>query len=131
MGRGQKTFAYLKAFEEDKERIHPYFTQSGEDREGKGDQYISNMRNGATAGFKYFSLDCLKSITVRVRGEGNGQMEVRIRPGSEPFASVAIQQQCQWQDFTARVSTEIVGTQALYFTYTGEGYVDFTAFTLE
>ena len=32
-------------------RDHPYFTQSGRDREEHGDQYIANMRDGATAGF--------------------------------------------------------------------------------
>lgn len=35
---------------------HPYFTQTGKDREGNGDQYIANMRDGAVAGFKYFDI---------------------------------------------------------------------------
>ena len=35
---------------------HPYFTQSGGDREGDGDQYIANLQNGAWAGFKYFAF---------------------------------------------------------------------------
>ena len=40
---------------------HPYFTQTGKDREENGDQYIANMRDGATAGFKYFTFDGTES----------------------------------------------------------------------
>ena len=37
----------------------------------------------------------------------------------------------EWKEFTGVVNRLVSGTHALYFTYTGEGYVDFTAFTLE
>lgn len=128
---GGKTFAYLKTHEKDRKMLHPYFTQSGEDREGDGDQYIANMRQGATAGFKYFDFDGLHTVTVRVRGRGKGQMEVRTSPDAAPIAIFSLRQKETWQDFTGLVNSKVTGTQALYFTYTGEGYVDFTAFTLE
>ena len=126
-----KTFAYLKTFEKDRKNIHPYFTQSGEDREENPDQYIANMRDGATAGFKYFAFDGLKTVTVALRGAGKGQMEVRLHPDSAPIALFSVHPDASWKQFTSRVNREVAGEQALYFTYTGEGYVDFTAFTLE
>ncbi len=36
---------------------HPYFTQTGRDREKDGDQYIANIQGGAEAGFKYFAFE--------------------------------------------------------------------------
>lgn len=129
--KGGKTFAYLKTFEKDKKGSHPYFTQSGEDREENPDQYIANMRDGATAGFKYFAFDDLKTVTVTLRGAGKGQIEVRLHPDSAPIALFSVHPGADWKNFTGRVNKEVTGEQALYFTYTGEGYVDFTAFTLE
>ena len=89
------------------------------------------MRRGATAGYKYFDFVELRSVTVRVRGKGKGQMEVRTRPDAAPIAVFSLRPGDTWQDFTGLVNSRVTGKQALYFTYTGEGYVDFTAFTLE
>lgn len=129
--KGGKTFAYLKTFEKDKKKLHPYFTQSGEDREGDGDQYIANMRDGATAGYKYFDFDGLNTVTVSLRGQGEGQMEVRLRPDEAPIALFSVHPGAAWKQFTGTVNTPVSGKQALYFTYSGEGYVDFNSFTLE
>lgn len=129
--KGGKTFAYLKTFEKDKKKIHPYFTQSGEDREGDGDQYIANMRDGATAGYKYFDFDGLNTVTVSLRGQGKGQMEVRLHPHEAPIALFSVHPEAAWKRFTGIVNTPVSGKQALYFTYSGEGYVDFNTFTLE
>ena len=53
---------------------HPYFTQSGEDRERDPDQYVKNFCDGATAGFKYFDFDgCAHGISVTVRGKAKGK----------------------------------------------------------
>ena len=41
---------------EELRRDHPVFTQDGEDREECPNQHIANMHDGATAGFKYFSM---------------------------------------------------------------------------
>lgn len=125
------TIAYLKTHEKDKKQLHPYFTQSGEDRESNPDQYIANMRSGATAGFKYFDFDGLKSITVTLRGQGNGQMEVRLHPDHAPIALFSVHPDCDWKQFTGIVNTPVTGKEALYFTYSGEGYVDFNSFALD
>jgi hypothetical protein len=124
------TFAYLKTFEKDPQKRHPYFTQSGADREGDADQYIANMRCGATAGFKYFALQQPGAITVRVRGKGQGTMEVRTAPDGAVIAAVSVFQKPVWRSFTADITSAVDGVHALYFTYNGEGFVDFDSFTL-
>lgn len=125
------TFAYLKTFEKDRRKVHPYLTQSGQDREDDGDQYIANMRDGATAGYKYFVFEDLSSVSVSLRGQGRGCMELRTCPDGDPIASVEVCPEARWKRFSAPVTCGISGRHALYFTYRGTGYVDFRDFTLD
>ena len=55
---------------------HPYFTQTGKDRECDDTQYIANMLDGAVAGFKYFEMGKASRIFVEVRGKAEGVMQV-------------------------------------------------------
>jgi len=49
---------------------HPYFTENSE-----GIQYIANMREGATAVFKYFDLT--PNVKIRADHTGKGKMEIK------------------------------------------------------
>lgn len=111
---------------------HPYFTQSGKDRESDGDQYIANMHSGATAGFKYFLFDGTeKKITVELGGTAKGVIQVSVDEG---FATLAAE-----TEFTSDGSETVIaadltvpeGKYPLYLRFCGEGAVDFRAFTLE
>lgn len=124
------TFPYLKTREKDREKKHPYFTQSGNDRESDGDQYIANMRDGACAGFKYFSFEGLKSISIVVRGDAEGKMEVYTRDNDVLIASVKIHNSENFVKYDAEVCKKIDGKEALYFTYKGKGSIDFKEFEL-
>ena len=126
----QGTFAYLKTREKDKKKLHPYFTQSGTDREDNPDQYIANMKDGATAGFKYFDFRELKQISISARGTGSGRMEVRTASSGAVLTSIAIKPSASWTTFHGAVTGDVSGTQALFFTYKGDEAVDFKEFTL-
>lgn len=126
----QGTFAYERVREKDRKRLHPFFTQSGADREENGDQYIANMRDGASAGFRYFNLNEPGKISVRVRGQGSGRVTVSTTPSGAPIAVIPAGQSLDWKDFEGKVNTHLSGVYPLYFTYAGEGYMDFSAFTL-
>jgi hypothetical protein len=114
-------------------REHPYFTQTGKDRESDGDQYIANMRDGATAGFKYFLFETAGEIEVQVAGKASGVMVVSHDPeGKQIVAEVPIQCNSGHETqvaFATRASFE-KGVWPLYFTYVGEGTIDFIGFTL-
>ena len=128
---GQKgTFAYVKNHH--KETEYPYFTQTGSDREDQGDQYIANMMQGATAGFKYFDFDQDQParIAVKVKGNGSGKLVVKTDLSAAPVAEIAVEPSEDWKEFETALP-KISGTQALYFTYTGSGSMDFTEFTLD
>ena len=106
----------------------PKITQLG----GDGDEnvgYIANMRNSATAGFKYFDIKGLKSITLRTKGYATGEMEIKTSWDGEALAKVPIGYANEWKDETVNVSIPD-GKHALYFTFKGDGYLQFASFTL-
>lgn len=109
---------------------HPYFTQSGGDRESHGDQYIANMRDGAVAGFKYFQMGAADEISIEVRGKAHGEMAVCDTPDFAdasliPVVSDGGRREC----FGALHIGE--GKKALYFQFRGTGAVDFIGFELK
>ena len=110
---------------------HPYFTQSGKDREEKGDQYIANMRDGAVAGFKYFQMGDASRIAVEVRGSGDGTMEVSDTPDfGRLCACIPVKPEGRVQTADAPLQVE-PGKRPLYFRFRGEGAVDFIAFEIK
>ena len=106
---------------------HPYFTQTGGDREGDGGQYIANMRSGSVAGFKYFQIGKKTAVSLEAGGDGKGVMQVSDRPDfAHICAEVTIMSGLAWD---APLHME-PGVRALYFRFRGEGAVSFHAFTL-
>ncbi len=108
---------------------HPAFTQDGPDRECDPNQYIENMRDGATAGFRYFDFKEAKVIMVKVRGTGSGEMVVRDERGGHVVARIPVEPSGSWECFPASLQIE-EGVRPLYFTFEGEGALDFFSFTL-
>ncbi|MCD8074900.1 MAG: family 43 glycosylhydrolase [Lachnospiraceae bacterium] len=108
---------------------HPYFTQTGKDREQGGDQYIANMRDGATAGYKYFDFNNLTGISVELKGAA-GTMEVSCDPDfGQVIARIPVQNSPDYTEYRIKAGAAN-GVHPLYFRYCGDGAVDFRAFTL-
>lgn len=108
---------------------HPYFTQSSEDREDNGDQYIANMQDGSWAGFKYFAFENARRISITARGNGVGSMIVSNSRGAAPCAVIPLSPAQEWSAFTADFHCT-PGVHPLFFTYEGSGAVDFLSFSL-
>ena len=135
--RGSRKEAGIIAFLEDfaakrdKKKLLPYFTQSGEDREKNGDQYLANMKDGAWAGIKYFAFDGTeRRITVSIRGTAAGTVKVYTNRNMPPVASLLIRPSKDWTEYTGKLSVP-VGTAPLVFLYEGPGSLDFLNFTIE
>lgn len=110
--------------------VHPYFTQTGEDREEQGDQYIANMQDGAVAGFKYFDLTETRRIRIEISGNGKGYMKVM----SGPEGSVCCRIPVDTGNPAAVMESELNlhdDRAQLYFRFTGEGSINFHSFELE
>lgn len=104
---------------------HPYFTQSGKDRESDGDQYIANVCDGTTIGFKYFSFDNAKSIGVEVRGNAKGRFVVCDE--KEIVSEIEVN---GTGTFSAPLSISD-GTHPLFLKFCGKGKCDFISLILE
>ncbi len=118
---------------------HPYFTQSGKDREENGDQYIANMRNGAVAGFKYFYMEEPTKMFIEVSGNtsktSSGKMVVSDKSDfSNIISEIHIQTRGKYMGknkiFFSEKLKFIEGEKALYFKYVGDGAINFYGFEL-
>ncbi|MBQ9613849.1 MAG: family 43 glycosylhydrolase [Lachnospiraceae bacterium] len=105
---------------------HPAFTQDTSDGQS-GEQYISNMRNGASAVFKYFAPAEISQIRLTVRGKGKGQIQVYVN--DQPAAAVDVIPSKDWTTISAPF-TPASEKYSLRFTFEGQKAVDFKAFEL-
>ena len=111
---------------------HPYFTQTGKDREKDGDQYIANMRDGSAAGFKYFQMGKANYVSVEVKGDAAGKIQVSDQKDfSEIHAEIPIRVAAGITKCFGGEPRIEKGIKALFFRYKGEGAVDFLAFELK
>lgn len=107
----------------------PRITQDGRD----GDEetgYIANMKESATAGFKYFDCRGVSKVRIKVRGYCRGKFEVKTSWEGEVLGSIEVGFSNIWQEYSADIRIPD-GIQALYFTYRGDGSASLASFTLE
>ena len=91
--------------------------------------FIANMRDGATAGFKYFHFQGVRRVSIRVRGYCKGEFQVKTAWNGPVLGSIPVFNANIWTDFAADVAIPD-GVHPLYFTYTGSGNASFASFTL-
>ncbi len=97
----------------------PKITQDGRD----GDEetgYIANMRDGATAGFKYFDCEGIRQVRIRARGYAKGAFEIKTAWNGPALGKIPIEFTNIWVAYTADIVIPD-GIQAIYITYTGSG----------
>ena len=114
--------------------LHPRLTQEGPDRESDPGQYVANLRDGATAGYKYFDFDSARpqSISVQIRGRAKGVLYVYgSEPGGFPAARIPVDVKTKdWVNAAAALRVEGSRTP-LFFLYRGSGKLDFRSFALQ
>ena len=106
----------------------PKITQEIEEG-GHGIGYVANMRSSATAGFRYFDCRDIRKVSIRTKGYANGQMELRTAWDGEIIGTFPIGYANVWHDTEADITIPD-GIRSLYFTFTGQGHLQFAGFTL-
>lgn len=88
-------------------------------------QFVRRMSDGTTAGFKYFYARQCRGVSLSVRGNGSGVLDIRLDdPENGPQIGAAqVTPSEDWQNVAA--DAPFSGIHALYFTYRGDGTVDF------
>ncbi|MBO9598988.1 MAG: family 43 glycosylhydrolase, partial [Cohnella sp.] len=107
----------------------PKITQDGKD----GDEevgYIANMRDSATAGFKYLRCEGIKKVTIKVRGYCRGAFEIKTAWDGPALASIPVDFTNVWKAYSTDVAIPD-GVHAIYFTYRGGGGAALASFELE
>lgn len=107
----------------------PKITQEGKD----GDEelgYIANMKDGATAGFKYFDIQDVEAIEITTRGYARGEFLVKTAWDGPALAKIPIHLSNAWKTYSAKIALP-KGKQALYFTFSGTGSTQFASFELK
>lgn len=107
----------------------PKVMQDGRD----GDEepgYIGNMKDSATAGFKYFCFEGVSAISITVRGYTGGIFEVRTEREGAVLAEIPVINSNVWETYTADVELPD-GVGALYLTYRGGGNASLLSFELK
>ena len=116
---------------EDIRTKHPAFSQDGEDRENDPSQFIRNMCDGSSAGFKYFvPADHIK-LSVFTRGD-EGLFEIRDRFNGPLLNTIHLDSNEEFSESeTVMIDLPKTNRFSLYFTYKGNGHIDFDSFSLK
>lgn len=94
-------------------------------------QYVKNVKDGATVGFKYFQCDYTTLGSLTLRGNAEGVIEVRTVKEGDVQGKIDLQiSDGSWNKVEAAVQLPD-GVNALYLTFCGTGAFDFAEFTLE
>jgi hypothetical protein len=109
----------------------PKITQDGKDGD-KEIGYIANMRDGATAGFKYFDCKGVKKITIKARGGlgFGGAFEIMTEWNGTPICTIKTVTTNEWKEYSSDISIPD-GVHALYFRFVGRTQTSLASFTLE
>ena len=110
---------------------HPAFSQDGEDRENDPGQYIRNMRDGSTAGFKYFEPVNSNGLSVFTRGD-EGIFEIRNRLNGPVLNTIHLKRNTDFKE-SETVIVDFPETEkfSLYLTCKGNGHIDFDSFVFK
>ena len=108
----------------------PKVTQSGEDGDENADFYIADMKNGSSAGYKYFAFSGgVYRITVTYRG-GGGELSLALGEKAAALIRQAISEKQSWTvlSLTAQIPA---GKQPLFFRYSGHVSMDLLKFEIK
>lgn len=106
----------------------PKITQDGTDGE-ECSAYVCNLRNGASAGFKFFDCKGVKAVSIRTRCYASGFVAVKNAWDGETLCRIPVGYTNVWVTASAPINLPD-GVHSLYFTFEGEGALSLASFTL-
>ena len=95
-----------------------------------GERFVGNIGNKTLIGYKYFSLKENTELTVSVRGNFAGTMEVMVALDAAPIAAIRLEPSSNWRSFSTKIPVK-QGTYPIYFRFSGKGKAEMMDFTQE
>lgn len=119
---------------------YPYLTQDIRDMDFTEDlkekdlhepfQYIKNIGNENTIGFKYFYFQNLQSITMEIKGKAKGCFILSTKANGDIIGKIVVDiDTSNWETHSCH-TTLVDGRNSLYFTFIGNGAINFRRFIL-
>lgn len=95
-----------------------------------GERFVGNIGSKTRVGYKYFMLDETTILTISVRGDFTGSMEICTTMDGPATASIPLSPSTVWQSFSAEIPPQ-QGMTPIYFRFSGIGKAELLEFTLE
>lgn len=120
---------------------YPYLTQDIADCEPTPElveedrirpvQYIKNIKDGTTIGYKYFAFDGMGKVSMQIRGKADGHVILFADTPENIIGKIPLHADSnEWVSISGETES-VTGTHALYFRFEGDGQLDFVTFILE
>ncbi len=110
----------------------PYLYEEEVGDGGERNQFIANITNHTTIGYKYFKCDCeIRKIIVCIRGHAKGRIELLSNLSDHQLAgekNILIDSD-RWTDIEIPIQLE-QGVHGLFIKYFGEGYIELNSFRM-
>lgn len=94
-----------------------------------GERYITNMKSGSLAGYKYINLEETKKIEIVYRGRVSGRLDICTEQGDDPVGTIVLDSSDWWK--TAETEVSFTCEKELYLVYRGEGELSFLTLNLK
>ena len=106
----------------------PTVVQEGGDND-RVNGYITHIRDGVTAGFKYFAMEKASGLRVWTKGYYHGKIEIRTEWNGPVIGVIEGDGSNIWTAHSCGFEP-LTGTFALYLTYRGEGRFSLRSFEI-
>lgn len=93
----------------------------------QGKPFVSNLRDGATVGYKYFRFSGPRELTVRYRSGTRGRLLVKLAWDGPAVGELPLVQANEWKETSGKINFP-KGTFPLYFAYCGDNITDIMGF---
>ena len=80
--------------------------------------FVTNISDGTTIGFKYYRCEGIKKFSIKTRGYGDGNFELRTMIGGKVIGSVEVHNDNIWTEYSDDITLPD-GVYAFYITFTG------------
>lgn len=92
-------------------------------------RFVGNIGNKTVIGYKYFNLGEHVELTVSIRGDFAGTIEISTSMDAAPVAAIHLEPSSDWRSFCTKLPVK-QGTYPIYFRFSGRGKAELLEFTL-
>ena len=97
---------------------------------GNDERYITGIGNKTVIGYKYFNLCGTQKITITLRGNFRGVIDVYTAMEEDAITTILVEPAVQWKDFGACLELK-KDIYPIFFSFRGKGKAEMLAFTIE